>query len=178
MALPATAQIRIDDPGAGTSAESLPQSGNPVFESLLPEIQDEILAESEMVQQNCERDANYAFFHDCECIAIRFIQERLERGPEAHWLNIRNGIRSQCVNVPGIAGHSFDYCMNTLGPLSSGTRNLPDDQLEEHCRCFARTMARNYDSAPNPNYRYISHMRVNSMRQCRDQRQRLQQLQR
>lgn len=139
-----------------------------IFNTLTPDLQDELLEEAQQVYGECSQKMDYRDFHDCRCIASRFLESRLMQGPDRNRYDILNEIRSQCADAPAIAGTSYEMCMTRLALLSPQTRHLRDKEIETHCKCFARTMARRYTGAPNPDYTYIAIMRANVMQECRD----------
>jgi len=157
-------------PPAAADSGSGNYLNDPLFNALHPDIQDEIIAEAESIYNDCSRKLTYSYYHDCGCLAGRFVEERLKQGPDQHTYSLRSTISRDCANQPGIAGHSFNLCMNSLGLLSPSSRNLREPELEEHCTCFARTMATRYARAPNPHYKYIARLRTQSMQACADQR--------
>lgn len=137
-----------------------------IFNTLTPDLQDELLDEAQQVYNECSQKMDYRDFHDCRCISSRFLETRLVQGPDRNRYDLLNEIRSQCADAPAIAGTSYDMCMNRLALLSPQTRHLRDKEIEDHCKCFARTMAKRYTAAPNPDYTYIALMRANVMDEC------------
>jgi hypothetical protein len=156
-------------PAAPAAAAAGTALGDPmfqVFSSLSPDLQNQLLDESQSVHDECSKKLDYPYFHDCQCIASTFLEARLKRGPDVNRYSILNDIGSKCVNKPGIAGHSYDECINRLSFLAPQTRQLTDKEIEPFCRCFARTMALRYAAAPNPNYDYIANMHSNVLNEC------------
>ncbi len=138
-----------------------------VFYALPPDLQQEILDETELVHSDCTKKLDYAKFHDCGCIAATFMDERLKRGPDAHQYIILNEIGNGCVDEPGVAGASYDLCINQMVYISPATRGFREAELKPFCECFARTMAARYAKSPFASYEYIGEMRGEVMMECR-----------
>lgn len=115
-----------------------------IFLSLTPELQDEIITESEFVFQTCTSNVNYATYHDCECIAPNFIEARLD-DPTSNYKSLMSRISSKCPNSEGIAGMAFNGCSRL-----SFVRNKDPG----FCECVANSVARQYQQRP------IAHVKI------------------
>jgi hypothetical protein len=138
---------------------------NKLFDSLPRDIQDQIMAEAASVEQQCEQDPMYPYYHDCQCLGTKFIDARLNN-PDARQENLRFNIRTQCVNTPGIAGYNYNYCYNKASFMVPAAQKMNDKQRDEYCKCFARTTAKMYEDAPDPSYSHITQQQVAAFGAC------------
>jgi hypothetical protein len=139
---------------------------NKLFDSLPRGIQDEIMNEATEVEQSCSKNNIYSYFHDCECLGTKFIEQRLNHPDEAKE-NLTHNIRLECVNPPGVAGYSYDYCFRQFAYLMPSSYG--DKQKDQTCKCYARLMAKRYAESPDPSYSYISNMQMRTIDDCLNQ---------
>jgi hypothetical protein len=125
--------------------------------SVPPEMRQKIATDVAEMLKRCRSDwPLYASFHDCQCLAGKFVEARL-RDPGQPGEEIGFEIRRECVNPQGIITYMYDYCfkdvsrMNLLQKMKGATER----QWASYCKCFAATVAKTYASAPDPSYSYI-----------------------
>lgn len=133
---------------------------NPVFLDLSREMQDELLAESQKFNDECQTKTTYAQKHDCACLSVHFLNERLKFGPDKPYDTINMDIMSDCVDKPATAGYAFNKCMS----LYSGM--FPGD-LKSLCECYARRFTQSYAAKPSPNADYEMNLGINALGDCR-----------
>ena len=145
-------------PGAGLTILT-PKDGPRSVDEIPPEeLPQELLDEMTSVEAECTRNSFYAAYHDCRCIAVKFFDERIKRGPYAVRNIIMNDVNNQCPNEAGIAGHIYRSCTEYM----SWAR--PD--YEDFCKCTANKVAERYARTPRMNTRYIQGLRKNAMLEC------------
>lgn len=148
--------------GDPVSDEPADPTTNPIFLALPPEMQEEILDEAIGFQVECNRKRTYATFHDCECLSLRYLEERLLRGPEASADSIEYHIAHECTNPASIAGFAYGRCFRLYQ-----TTTRPDD-LERTCECYANEFAQRYANRPRANNQHQVRIGVQSIQHCRD----------
>lgn len=151
-ALPAQAQDMIP-----TEQEKQPLSAAEIFEQLPPEIQEELKAEADTVFRQCEQRTYYARLHDCGCIAISFLDQRILQGPNATNFNLWQEIGPECINVAGMAGDSYESCTK---------RFFNQEKYNEFCECYANTMADKYKKSPIDNSYHLSNLSASAYTEC------------
>jgi hypothetical protein len=154
-------------PNAQHTPESAPKAllFSPLFDSLPRDIQDQIMAEASVVEQNCAADMTYSYFHDCECLGAKFIDARVNN-PDVAKETLTFRMRKDCVNEPGIAGYSYNYCMKQFVYMMPAAKGFTDAKRDEYCKCYARTMAKRYADSPEPTHSYINNLQITSLNAC------------
>ncbi len=107
----------------------------------IEDISPQYLEEMELIFQECTQSDLLSTYYDCQCQAMRFLDERILAGPEVYYGHIRNNLRKECLNLPGIAGMSLGVCNEQM--QAQNFKNY--DKL---CECFANTVARNFAKRP------------------------------
>jgi hypothetical protein len=121
-----------------------------VFVTLPRDMQDELMAEAERAQAICEMNPIFASFQDCECIKYKFLDARLATGPDDSTHNLLEEVSRECPNKPGIAGHQYKQCMETMPYVSVATK----EEADEFCGCVGNKVAEAYARAPANSMRY------------------------
>ena len=111
---------------------------NPLFAQLPPNIQEEIIAEAQSMYDMCSTRGNYSNYNDCDCIAIEFINARVNE-PDTPYGNLLTKVSPKCPNIPGMAGMAYKSCQTII---SSGPKK------EAYCNCFANAVANRYAKTP------------------------------
>lgn len=134
---------------------------HPIFLALPPEMQDEVMAETEDYYNRCEKLPIYRTFHNCTCVSMKYFIQRLERGPDVPRIQIEDRIRLQCVDKARIAGEYYGRCLGMY--KYSGAHDL-----HKRCECYANNMAQIYSSAPTDDVYGQIRQGVRAMGGCRD----------
>lgn len=124
------------------------KSADEIFQSLPMESQDQILAESQKVFNECNHYKIYSQFHDCECLGSTYFEERVFT-PEKSRDTIMGKIAGECTSEPGVAAYGHDKCLNSLS-LALDSRHA-----EEFCKCYALTFAKHYKDNPYPDFQNL-----------------------
>jgi len=125
------AKQRLDAEGRDYSASEL-------YDELPSEHQEEITMEAEGVFSGCNANEEYGQFHDCSCVAKKYMDYRVLQGPEPQG-GIMNEISKpdiirECVNEAGVAEHFYRSCVINYGDRKS--------DIEGYCTCFADSMGK------------------------------------
>jgi hypothetical protein len=132
---------------------------DPIFLSLPQNLQDQIMDESHQYNRDCKVLSSYATFHNCDCIALHYMNERLHH-PDMTRGDIRDKIRLDCVDAPSIANYSYNSCLQLFAPLFPKI-------LTPLCECYARDYALAYAAKPNVSSQYQAQLGVEIISKCR-----------
>lgn len=106
-------------------------------------------------------------YHDGDCIAERFLEERLARGMSVPEDRILRDIEGECVDPPAVYRESSTSCLTTMLPMSpQSRRHLTDRQVEGHCHCVGTFTKERYSASPVFNRRAIALLRVEASEHC------------
>lgn len=135
---------------------------NPIFKGMSKEMQDEILKEAADYHAECEADSFFAQKHDCDCLAIRYTNERLQRGPKSSTGVIKMDIRQQCVDVPSTANFAYNKCLSVY-------KNADTNDLDALCKCYANDFANQYAATTDTNSNMEMNIGAAAMSKCSEQ---------
>jgi hypothetical protein len=138
------------------------ESAPPAFDPTqvdLSEIPEILLREMDDVQRSCQENYFYSSFHNCECIAITFLDERIKSDPRRSRDAVLTSVQSKCANDAGVAGYVYTGCADFL------SYKIPD-AYEGVCTCVANRVAQRYARAPLPNIRYVENIRRDAYTEC------------
>ena len=109
-----------------------------IYAQLPREDQIKLIDESNEVLAYCKGRGFFAKFHDCECVAAKFIEERLVN-PEMQRTNISvaDQVADECPNVPGAAGYAYENCMRSYN------HKMPIG-LTTFCECYGSEFGKFY----------------------------------
>lgn len=133
-----------------------------VFDSLPPDMQEELLQETDHAVRLCNANSIFATYQDCECIGVKFLDNRLSQGPGKHTYTVLNQVAKECVNQPAIAGYHYKTClerMSTYDPKYAV-------RIDEMCACTGKEVAKAYAQAPANFLRYQTKLAVGAQRLC------------
>ena len=119
------------------------------------------------VYESCKRKQLYNDFFECGCVAGIFRMEReTSKDRQGLILNkIYNNRGSPCINVPGIAGSSYEQCKADYKGSSSLIRSgVP---LEKMCQCYGNHVAHHYTKKPIFTFEYIMFLKKQANVDCR-----------
>jgi hypothetical protein len=145
------------DPGTLNLQTEPPKSASQAIDPA--DIPDILLAEMADVENNCNANAMYSAFHDCRCIAVKFLDARLKSDPDRSKDIVFNAISNQCPNPPGIAGYIYKSCADVM-------KNERPKDFDKFCSCSANQVAEAYAKTPMMNVRYIDGLRKNAFISC------------
>jgi len=131
------------------------------FKSLSKDSQKKLLDEVDAFYKRCNGSGNYASYHDCQCLSVKFLDTWLAMGPKANQYKVSAKIENECPNKPGIVRFSKAKCNTNF------VTNAPQGQVERFCTCFANKVADLYAANPKPDLNYQANIDVRAMRECR-----------
>jgi hypothetical protein len=122
----------------------------------------EQIREANGVYQNCESGVSERSYFDCQCVALTFLQHRVQDkklgGRSLTAPDIEDIARKSCPNTVGIAGMTYTRC------LSWAPRMRPD--YEAFCECYANEYANTFSRSPTTSIRRAEALSTVSMNQC------------
>ena len=133
-----------------------------VFDSLPPDMQEELLKETDYARNLCNANSIFATYQDCDCIAVKFLDNRLSQGPGKHTYTVLNQVSGECVNQPAIAGYHYKTClqrMETQDPKYAVA-------IDEMCACTGKEVAKAYAYRPSNSLRYQTRLAVAAQKKC------------
>jgi hypothetical protein len=159
IALQQTAWAQKLIPDAPVAEEEIDATA--LFAQLPPEIQEEIIDESEMVYKSCETSPTKSAYNDCQCLAAAYMDKRTITGPEVPQFRIIAEIKDLCKNEEGYAGNLFKGCINNMA-------HYDPIEVEEYCTCFANSGAKFYNESKG--YVPAKTLTSHAVRECRSLR--------
>ena len=122
------------------------------------DIPDVLMAEMNEIESNCNANYMYSAFHDCRCIAVKFLDARLKSDPNRSKDLVFTAVSNQCPNTPGIAGYIYKSCTDVM------KNERPD--YNQLCECAANQVAASYTLNPVMNIRHIDNLRKRALVDC------------
>lgn len=129
----------------------------------LAEIPDAYFAEAQAYNQQCLGTPHLNNYYDCDCMAARLLDQRIERGPKVNQSSILLRLEGKCKNATNIAGAEYSKCMTSYFRLP---KDIP---AEEYCSCFSNTYAKIFKlTNAKPSSKLGSAIHKRSSIYCRD----------
>lgn len=128
---------------------------------------DEKDEEALYIFQQCNSNFVQRIYYDCACVSGMFRLERDKEDlvPQSQIVTeIFTNQDSPCANTIGIAGDSYNKCMDFVNVFNE--REKPQAN-QQYCQCVANDFANDFSKNPSLNLRSIEKMHINSMTQCR-----------
>ena len=105
----------------------------------LSDIPDEYIIEASQFGEYCRNDHTMPKYFDCRCMAVAYLDKRIERGPYVSASSIRNKITKECKDASGAAGDVYQHCLTDI-------ENAPTHlDPEEYCSCYGNTYAETFE---------------------------------
>ena len=111
-------------------------------QSDMSDIPDDFIIEASTFGERCRNDLTMPLYFDCRCMAVKYLDNRIELGKDASPSVIRNRLGDECKSATGIAGKIYKNC---LVDFSAAPKHLDP---EEYCSCFGNTFAQFFESYP------------------------------
>ena len=105
----------------------------------LSDIPDAYFAEAKAYNDQCRGTPHLNNYYDCDCMAARLLDQRIQRGPDVNQSSILLKLGGKCKNAANMAGSEYSKCMTSYFNLP---KNIP---AEEYCSCFANTYAKIFE---------------------------------
>lgn len=92
-----------------------------------------VIEEAQDFLQECQGRTQLSSYYQCECLALKFIDERFKAGPEPNRdvITGRTLRYSECRDVVNATGRAYNECLST--PLGKTDR----EEHEKFCACYA-----------------------------------------
>jgi hypothetical protein len=167
---PSTAAPRhLESPTPSASPESpgavaAPSANGPAPIKGETKIDPAFLQEMENFYGRCSNNSVTATYYDCRCLAVKYLDKRIELGRYYEPQELMNEIRGECANPAEIAGYSYGVCTKQLA-LMDRSENAP-----AYCECFANAFAKSYLRRPQLSSRYIQILQRNAYAKCSEHR--------
>ncbi|MEM7679534.1 MAG: hypothetical protein AAF182_00820 [Pseudomonadota bacterium] len=100
----------------------------------------EVLDEAMLYGVACQNDNTLNSYYSCDCLSVKFLDKRLEAGPEPSRKTIADAIQGECKDGTNLAGMQFQYCM---------TQGIPIPVMgdyEKFCACMGNEYAKLYEN--------------------------------
>lgn len=78
----------------------------------MSKIPQEVIDEGEQIHAQCMNNFAMRTYHDCDCIAGKFIDDRMRLGPLEHSDSILAKYQGSCKNSTELAGYQYTKCMD------------------------------------------------------------------
>jgi hypothetical protein len=130
---------------------------------LPPEMQDELLAESQKAAEYCQQDYWLPQYYDCSCLGLKFLESRYEKGPEEVFINFINTLDlRECISMPMIAGMHYQRCKRFME-----IEHLKPQETEAICECTSRKIVEEFNSIAAVNLQYLDDKLVPAINDCK-----------
>lgn len=100
--------------------------------------------EALQVTQDCQAASFSTTFFDCDCVGMKFLENRLKYGEQKTSVYLLTLSRKSCPNSAGLAGSTLTQCETWAAPMR------PRD-FKPFCACFANRLGRTYERNPSMN---------------------------
>lgn len=106
----------------------------------MEEIPQAYLDEAQEFYDSCGSDLVYGTHYDCECLASKYLDERIEEGRFADSSLLKLNIAEQCPSEEKAAAFMYERC-SKRGYMAPGRF-----EIEDYCSCLGNEYARLYSS--------------------------------
>lgn len=122
------------------------------------------LADMQAFYGRCTQNTITATYYDCRCLAVKYLDKRLELGRYYTPEELMNIIGKECTNTTEIAGYSYGVCTKELALMDRA------ENSESYCECFANAFAKAYQANPQLSSRYVQILQRNAYVKCAEHR--------
>lgn len=150
--------------GLSDTLKSAPAAQPKAATNPYADIPDEFITEARQFYDMCSTTANMFQYYDCKCLATKFLDKRIEMGPDIGKDSITMAIGQECPDASEAAGYEYGQCLGQASLLPKG--NI---QLEDYCACFANTYARLYENmSAGPSSTTFINLKAQAYTMCQD----------
>lgn len=175
IASPGRAQEASGSTTLGPAADAVPALSAPAAPSEKPlpsvgpavgevKVDPAFLQEMDNFYGRCQNNSVTATYYDCRCLAIRYLDKRIELGRYYEPQELMNEIRGECANPAEIAGYSYGVCTKQLALMDRA------ENSQAYCECFANAFAKSYMRNPQLSSRYIQVLQRSAYAKCSEHR--------
>lgn len=126
--------------GAGPAfAQQAPPAGTgaaPGAPPAMSEVPDAYIDEAMAYYDTCQQRNVMNQYYDCKCLSVKFLDQRVARGPHVNRDEIARSLQSECRDPVGAAGPAYNECLKTASTMKPGT------DPEKMCACVGNTYAK------------------------------------
>lgn len=127
------------------------------------DVPDEYLDEAQRFGEYCKNEINLRQWHDCECMAVKYLDQRIKLGPKAHNSTIILSLEEACPDATEATGVRYQQC---IGNALLMTTDIP---IEDYCTCYANTFGRLYEAGSfEPGSGTSIRLQTQAMVECND----------
>ena len=134
--VPSKASVLEDLLNSGSQKEYRPLSDPDLYK----DVPIDYLREAQVFYEECQSDSRLFQFHDCQCMSVAYLDERLVAGPDRSKNSIILSLQRACKDGTYAAGLEYERCM-TSGSLLFSKNKAP----EEYCACFGNRVGTLYE---------------------------------
>ncbi|MCB9978612.1 MAG: hypothetical protein H6862_03275 [Rhodospirillales bacterium] len=122
------------------------------------------MADMQAFYGRCAQNTITATYYDCRCLAVKYLDKRLELGRYYSPEELMFQIQKECTNTTEIAGYSYGVCTKQLALMDRA------ENSEAYCECFANAFAKAYQANPQLSSRYVQILQRNAYVKCAEHR--------
>ena len=100
----------------------------------------EYLEEVEAFYNKCQSDSRFYQFYNCQCLSVKYLDERIKSGPRRVQNSIVLALQRECKDGAYAAGVEYERCMKNRTLLFARGKTP-----EEYCACFGNQYAKLYE---------------------------------
>ncbi|MGB0718868.1 MAG: hypothetical protein ACPGRX_00225 [Bdellovibrionales bacterium] len=133
----------LSDPDADADAKidsaPAPPQTSPQTKDKYDDVPAAWLDEAFAFGEECRASVKMRQYYDCRCMAVRFLDKRIEYGEGADRTVLMQRIGPECADGTGIAGRLYETCKADYVSIPVGL------DIEEYCTCYASTYAKMFE---------------------------------
>lgn len=107
----------------------------------MSDIPDDYIIEASKFGEECRNHREMPLYFNCQCLAVTYLDHRIDLGPEAHSSAVRNMLGGECKDGTGIAGKLYEECLNDF---VNAPKHLDP---ETFCSCYSNTFSKYFESS-------------------------------
>ncbi|MCK6417786.1 MAG: hypothetical protein L6Q57_02460 [Alphaproteobacteria bacterium] len=120
------------------------QQGDPYAD--LP---DAYFEEADDFQNYCTQQHILRNYYDCQCLALAFLEARIEHGPDMSRSALMLEVQDQCHDLTNEMGRMYEDCLQSAPPATIASH-------DDYCACKARTYGQLFKAARRQPSAYLS----------------------
>lgn len=149
----------------GQSDIAAPDRPDEERRSDMSDIPDEYIIEASQFGEMCRNEGDMRNYYDCRCMAIKYLDARIEFGPEVGPSFVKTALvkANDCKDATGIAGRIYERCLLDIN-------NAPTHlDPEEYCSCYGNTFAKYFENiTKNMTLMTKINLKTRAQLRCRD----------
>jgi hypothetical protein len=149
---------------AGPAAAQIPgdeKTGNVTEKA--EDIPDKYIEEAYEFNNKCETDFVLSQYYNCDCLAVKYLDKRIETGPRTSAQSIMMSINKECKDAARAAGYYYQQCMENSQTMGT------DVPTEDFCKCLGNTYAKLYEHYDfEPGSKVFVNLQAQALVACRD----------